>query len=121
MNLDDKISQALAQESQEVDKLLVTENNGLFAMLFATWRGGMRYWVLMINVLTLSFTGLLFWSGYQFWIAQISNQQIFWGVVFLAVMQVQISLKMWLFMEMNRMSAVREIKRVEIALARLSK
>ena len=121
MNLDDKISQALAQESKEIDKLLAAENNGLFGMLFATWRGGMRYWVLLINIVTLIFTGLLFWCGYQFWIAEVSNQQIFWGVVFLAVMQVQISLKMWLFMEMNRMSAVREIKRVEIALVRLSK
>lgn len=121
MNLDDKISQALAQESQEVDKLLATENNGLFGMLFATWRGGMRYWVMMMNIVALLFTILLFYCGYQFWIAHISTEQIFWGVVFLAVLQIQISLKMWLFMEMNRMSAVREIKRVEIALARITK
>ena len=120
MNLDDKISQALAQESQEIDKLVAEENSGLFGMLFATWRGGMRYWVILINVFTLLFTMLFIWCGYQFWISEIATQQIFWGIAFLAVLQVQISLKMWLFMEMNRMSMVREIKRVEIAVARLS-
>jgi hypothetical protein len=120
MNLDDKISQALAQESQEIDKLVAEENSGLFGMLFATWRGGMRYWVLLINVVTLLFTVLLVWCGYQFWISEIAKEQIFWGVSVLAVLQIQISLKMWLFMEMNRMSTVREIKRVEIAVARLA-
>ena len=119
MNIDDKISQALAQESKEIDKLIAEENSSLFGMLFATWRGGMRYWVLLMNVVAFLFTVLLFYCGYQFWIAQISTQQIFWGVAFIAVLQVQISLKMWLFMEMNRMSMVREIKRVEIAVARL--
>jgi len=120
MNTNDKISQALKEESAQVDKLLAQDNNGLFGMLFASWRGGMGRWVLLVNVFVLLATLLLFWAGYQFWIAPLVERQVFWGVIFLASAQVQISLKMWLFMEMNRMSTVREIKRVEIAVARLA-
>jgi hypothetical protein len=36
MNIDDKISQALKEESTQVDQLLAQYNNGLFGMLFAT-------------------------------------------------------------------------------------
>ncbi|MFT4993734.1 MAG: hypothetical protein ACI965_000755 [Paraglaciecola sp.] len=121
MSIDDKISQALKAESAQVDQLLAQDNKGLFDMLFATWRGGMERWVLLVNVFVLLATVLLFGAGYQFWIAELLERQVFWGVVFLATAQVQISLKMWLFMEMNRMSTIREIKRVEIAIARLSR
>jgi len=120
MSIDDKISPTLEAESTQVDQLLAQDNNGLFAMLFATWRGGMGRWVLLVNVFVLLATLLLFWAGYQFWIAVLVERQVFWGVVFLASAQVQISLKMWLFMEMNRLSIIREIKRVEIAVARLA-
>ena len=121
MNIDDKITQALKEESAQVDQLLAQDNNGLFGMLFATWRGGMSRWVLLVNVFVLFASILLVWAGYQFWIAEIVKNQVFWGVIFLATLQVQGSLKMWLFMEMNRMSTIREVKRVEIAVARLAR
>jgi hypothetical protein len=80
----------------------------------------MGKWVLMVNVFVLLVTFLLLWAGYQFWIAAVLKNKIFGGVFFLTTLQVQISLKMWLFMKMNPMPMLKEIKWLEIAVPRLS-
>lgn len=79
----------------------------------------MKWWVLAVNMFALIFTAVFVWCGYQFWIATSVDDRIFWGVGFIAGLQVQIALKMWLFMEMGRSSTIREVKRVEIELARM--
>ena len=118
MNLDEKISQSLKQEAQEIDQLMA-QDDGLFTMLGGIFKGSMRRWVVVVNICVLVFTALFFWCGYQAWIAPSTDERILWAIGFVAFLQVQIALKMWLFMEMGRNSVVREVKRVEIELARL--
>ena len=120
MNLDEKISQSLKQEAREIDQLM-SQDDGLFAMLGGIFKGSMRGWVVVVNLFVLGFTGLFVWCGYQAWIAQTVDDRLFWGIGFIAALQVQIALKMWLFMEMGRNSTIREVKRVEIELARMKR
>jgi hypothetical protein len=50
-----------------------------------------------------------------------TGDRVFWGVLALAALHAVSMLKLWFFMEMNRNSVIREVKRVEIALNRLER
>jgi hypothetical protein len=119
MNIDEKIRQQLQQDTAQLDEIIL-DDSGLLGRLLPIFKGGMKWWVWLVNVLALLTAILMIWSGYRFWYAEISQAQIFWGVIFLASLQMQSMLKNWLFMEMNRTSNLREIKRLEIAVVRLS-
>ncbi|MEP7705561.1 DUF6768 family protein [Paraglaciecola sp. 25GB23A] len=120
MNIDDQITQALNAEVKRLEPLLI-DNKGLFNRLLPIYRGGMRRWVWLVNGLALITAGLMFWSGFEFFTAQQTEQQIFWGICLIVAVQMQVAMKNWLFMEMNRSSLLRELKRIEIALIQLVK
>lgn len=115
MNIDDKITQALEAEAKHLEPMLL-DDKGLFSRLLPIYRGGMRRWVWLVNGLALLTSALMLWSGYEFYVAVQINQQVFWGVCLIVTLQLQIGLKNWLFMEMNRASLAREMKRLEIML-----
>ena len=52
MNLDDKIKQELEKEAPNVEQILA-QDEGLFDMLFATFKSGIRGWVIVVNIVTL--------------------------------------------------------------------
>ena len=117
MNIDEKIKQALDKESKHVDELML-EENGVFGMIGASLKGGNRFWLLIAYLFAILASIAMFWSAYQFWFAETEKAMLFYGFIFVAAMQMQVALKMWGFMEMNRTSMVREIKRIEVMLAR---
>lgn len=119
MNFDEKIKHELENEAAEIDKIML-DDQGLFDMLIGSFNGGLRRWIILMNIITLVVTGLMVWSGYRFYIAIEINEQILWGVSALFALNMQIALKQWLWMEMNRSSLMREIKRVELAVSKLN-
>ncbi|WP_444996650.1 DUF6768 family protein [Aliikangiella sp. IMCC44359] len=118
MNIDEKIKQELETEQREFDDI-IGEKQGLWDLAFSPLKGGLRGWFIAVNIITLVVTGFMFWTGYEFFIAKQINNQIFWGVCFLMTLNAQIALKQWVWMEMNRGSLMREVKRVEVAIAKL--
>ncbi len=120
MNIDERIRKELEDDNVDVEDILAEEKS-LFGMLFRTYRGGLRRWVYLGTVIAIVLTVLIVWSGYRFFTAPGVEDMVFWGVVFLLVVQVQIAMKQWIWMEMNRSSLVRETKRLELAIARLGK
>lgn len=118
MNIDERIRKELEDEGKAVDQLGIDET-GLFPMMFRVFTGGLRRWAAYGMFLTLVFFGLTVWCGYEFFTASSVDDRVFWGVLAVAAVHAVSMLKMWFFMEMNRHSVTREIKRVEIALARL--
>ncbi len=119
MNIDERIKRELEQDNPDLDAILV-DDEGLFDRLSGSFRGAMRRWV-MVVYLTAVLVGLFVaWSFYRFFIAVELQDQVFWGVCFVASLSMQGFVKQWLFMESNRNSIMREIKRVEIAVARLA-
>lgn len=118
MNIDEKIRQQLESDQIDVDSIMADEK-GLFNMLFRVYRGNLAGWTILMTVVTLVIfvTGL--YCAYQFVSLDSAADKIHWGVfMLLAFIAVGLS-KMWIFMEMNRASLLREIKRVEIALLQL--
>lgn len=120
MNTDDKIREELAARTEEIDRLELDER-GLFGMLFRVFTGSLRRWAAFGMAMTLAFTALTFWTGYEFFVAADTDARVFWGVLALAGFHAMSMFKMWFFMEMNRHSTLREIKRVEVEVARLTR
>lgn len=116
MNLDDKIKQSLESEAKNLDHILAHEP-GIFKMLLNAFKGSLGRWMILVAIVTFLITLVMFWAGYQFFFVEVSEQtlilhKIQWGVVLLLSTIVQIALKMWTFMEMNRQSAMRDRKSV---------
>ena len=119
MKIDEHIKSELENESAQIDAIL-QDKQGLFEMLWGTFSSGLGRWVILINNIILIVTGVMFWTGYKFFTSDNTMDYVYWGVCLLLSASVQIATKMWIFMEMHRGSLIREIKRVEVAVARLS-
>ncbi len=119
MNLDDKIKQALQMDAKEVEMVLSKED-GLFSQLFGLFRGNMMFWNIFGLALAVVTAVLMFWSGYHFFISEGLDERIFWGVLLLSFWTGTMGIKIWFWLEMNRNSTLREIKRLELAVAQLT-
>ena len=119
MNLDDKIKEALQMDAKEVEMVL-SKDDGLFNQLFGVFRGSMMIWNIFGLVLAVATAVLMFWSGYHFFISEGLDERIFWGVLLLAFLTGTMGIKIWFWLEMNRNSTSREIKRLELAVAQLT-
>ncbi len=118
MNLDERIKHELESESLDIDHIM-EEEGGLMNRITGTFKGGMRRWVILINISALLIGVLLAWTGYRFYLVADTQSPLFWGLCIVVLMIMQGFVKNWLFMEMNRNSIMREIKRVEISIARI--
>jgi len=119
MNIDDKIIKELSDDAAEIDRILAKKDESLFSMLESSFKGSMRRWFILINVIIIMNTVALVWCMYQFFTVS-TDIQTFWGILFIASLQFQIAAKQWVSNEMNRGSLVRELKRVELAIAELA-
>lgn len=118
MNIDERIKKELESENEQLDKILAHEP-GLFNQVAGIFKGSMKGWVIMVNISIMIVTGLMFWSGYEFFTAQNVDDRIFWGVLVVVTLTAQVSLKEWLFSEMRRNTLMREIKRLELSIEHL--
>lgn len=118
MKLDERIRDELEREVAAVDAVDYDEA-GLFRMLRRVFTGGLRRWAAYGMFLTLIFFGLTVWCGVQAVTADTVDDRIVWLLGALFAFQATGMLKLWFFMEMNRNSVLREVKRVEVELARL--
>lgn len=118
MNIDQRIKAELEQESAEIDRILAHDTS-MTGMLAGGLKGGLGRWFLIANMAALAATVFFVWCGYRFFTGP-AEAQVFWGVLFLFGVQLQIAIKQWLWQEMQRNAVMREVKRVELAVARLA-
>ena len=120
MNIDDKIKQALEDEAHKLDQVIAHEP-GIFNMLTNAYKGALGGWMILVTFVTLVVTAVMFWAGYKFFFVEHLNgsEAIYWGVILILSALMQVTLKMWTFMEMNRQSTNREVKRLELTIERL--
>lgn len=120
MNIDQKIKDALEKESQSLDTI-IPPDTGLFSMLLHAYKGMLGGWIILMSVVSLVIGSVLIWSAYEFFFSPLSYEaKSYWGVILLLSGMMVTAIKMWLFMEMNRQSTNREIKRLELAIVQLS-
>lgn len=114
MNIDERIRKELQDQTTPLDDVDPTEA-GLFGMLHRVFTGTLRRWAAYGMLLTLVFFFLTVWCIVRFTTASDVDERLLWGLGALFGFHAVSMLKMWFFMEMNRNSVLREIKRLEIA------
>lgn len=119
MNLDERIKQELSDEAEQIDHLLENDT-GIFSMLVNAYKGSLGRWLVMVFIVGTLITILMGYAGYQFFFIEGDiSFKLHWGITLLLATLIQIALKMWSFMEMNRQSSLREIKRLELMVEKL--
>lgn len=119
MSIDDRIKRELETEARDLEYLLI-DKQGFVEMAIGPFKGGLRRWVILVTLVTLLLTAVMVWCGYRFYIAPDLDQRVFWGVWLIVTLTAQVAMKQWTWMEARRISTLREIKRIEIAVERLA-
>ena len=118
-DIDDKIRQALAEDDQLLDFDELGEQN-IFEMLVGIFRGRLWWLNLLIWIFQLIFIGVAVRAAWSFFEASEVRDQILFATVFLWSVGVIGMFKMWFWMAMNRNTILRELKRLELQVARLT-
>lgn len=116
--IDEIIKEALTQEEAKFYNELDEQN--LFQMLGDLFSGKLKWLILLINIIILIFFGVFVYCVVQFINVSETDDLIKWTVYGSYSMFVVASLKMFLFMQMDKNSIKRELKRIELQISILS-
>ncbi|QEH31997.1 hypothetical protein OJF2_04660 [Aquisphaera giovannonii] len=116
-DFDDLLSEALSREEAEVFRRLGKPS--VFHLVTDTFRGTMRW----LNILGYAVTIVVFGLGIVCLVGLLGTDRppmmLRWGLGFGTCVLTVMALKVWFWMEMQRHSLLREIKRVELQVAHL--
>jgi len=117
-NLDEQIRSALGpdhagmlgapEEGERVDELVIS-----------AFKSRNRAWTIFGVIFSLVFVALFIYCAVAFFDAQQTKHQIAWGIGASLCMLAVVAIKIWFWLEMQRLAISREIKRVELLTARL--
>jgi hypothetical protein len=115
--LDEAISESLSEE--DADFLARFEKEpGSFQQFFGIFNGPFA-WIsslfALVMVLLLAFTVL---AGWKFWVTTDIRGMLLWGAGALAALLIMIVIRIWFFLEIQTNRVLREVKRLELQLAR---
>ncbi len=121
-DLDKKIREALSAQDAELFEEFGGEQ-GLMEMIVDTFRGQRRWLVVLVFVYSIVFFVLASVTAVLFFKTDPDSTRdlIMWAMGFLFCNFAVAMLKMWYFMEMNKNTVTREVKRLELQIARLAK
>ena len=124
VDIDQKISQALAEDEKlasfGADGYRSSDDQSLFREVSEAFRGRQRWLNLLGAVIQLVYLCICVWSAYRFFGAEATREQILFATGFLATLGVTIAFKIWFWMVLNRNALLREVKRLELQVARLA-
>ena len=109
---DDDIREAVRAGDAAVDE-------GLIEQVAATFRTRMRVWVVLNWCLTAGWVAVAVWAAISFLRAATTRDWVMFATLFQVAAISVAMLKIWYWMELNRTSHTREIKRLEIQVAKL--
>ncbi len=118
-DIDDKILAALQAETEQ-SLQEYEEELGLFGLVGESFRGAMKWVVMAAFALIFIFIGLVIYCGINFYHATDIALKLNWFAAGMAAFIIVAILRLWFFMELNRLSIRREIKRVELQLSLLA-
>lgn len=115
-NLDEKIRSALSTNDA---KDLGDPNDGLRLdrMVLSTLRESNRFTTVVAFVFTFVMLGVAVFCAIRFFAGEGTKELIGWAAGFLVCMIAVSMVKLWFWMEMQRVAVTREVKRVELLVA----
>ncbi len=117
--LDDKIREALQKEDAELFEDVGGEPS-IYEMLMETFRGRHRWLVFLTMFWTIVFMVLGVLSVVRFFRADEVRDMLMWAAASAFLLSGVSMMKVWYWMELNKNSVTREIKRLELQIARLA-
>lgn len=118
MSVENEITAELARQNAEIDNLM-REEQGLPHVLATGFHGGLSALMKVAYLLAVLFAVAIFYCGYRFFTA--TTDQLYWGVLLLLAVQMQVGTKLWIWLESQRAGTLRELKKMQLALARLQR
>ena len=116
--IDDIIKEALTQEEAKFyDKL---DEQGLWKKIGGLFRGKNAWLFIMMNILNLIMLGLAVYCIIQFFNTESTNDLIKWSLAFFFCAIMMSMLKLYAWMQMDKNSILRELKRLEFQVSILS-
>lgn len=116
--IDMLIKEALTEEERKFYDNLDEQN--VFQMLGDLFSGKNKWIIILMNIVNLIVFGLLIYCVIQFFNTDVTNELIKWTAAgFICLMMVSM-LKMFIWMQMDKNSIKRELKRLELQVLTLS-
>jgi hypothetical protein len=119
-NIDDKIMEALDPEEKEIMDSYGKEL-GLFGLIAESFRGKLKTAVVAVFFFILIFAVILVYSAINFFSIEDIAIKLNWLAIGLTALIVIGLLRLWYFIELNRLSVIREVKRLELQVSLLAK
>jgi len=116
--IDELIKEALTEEESKFYDNLDEQN--VFQMLGGLFQGKNKWIILLMNIVMLIVFGLLVYSTVQFFNADLTNELIKWSLAIVIGILIISMLKMFIWMQMDKNSIKRELKRLELQVSNLS-
>ncbi|HMO12694.1 MAG TPA: hypothetical protein PKD64_09535 [Pirellulaceae bacterium] len=117
-SIDAKIQAALKEDAPP-DLLPGFDEQSLFAQAMQIFRGRNRWINSIMVVCGLACVGLSGYSAYRFYLAVEIKELIAWSVAFIVGILAVSIMKIWAWLEMEKYSTIREIKRLELQVVAL--
>jgi len=116
--IDDKIRQALAAEDAELYARFAEPS--LLEQGLELLQSRNRWMTALVMIAMTIFLVIGFYSLWRFFAAQEMKALLSWAIGFGSCMAAVSMMKIWAWMEMEKNNVVREIKRLELQVARLT-
>ncbi len=117
-----KIDELIDSALQEEDKALFEKLDGdmnLFDMAASVYQGKLRWLSIMLTVWIFVLAAIAVYCAVQFFASEATRELVLWAVCFGFCLMAIITLKMWFWLEIQKNAVLREVKRVELQVARL--
>ena len=118
-DIDKKIQEALHAEDED----LFTEHGGelgMLEMVIDSFHSKQRWFMAIVMVWTIGMIALMVLSAIKFFEVESVREMIMYAVATVSIGGMIAMIKLWYFMELNKNALTREIKRLELQIARLS-
>ena len=115
--LDDDIRRALANGDACYD---LEQEEGVFRQMVGIFRGKMRWMAIVATIESIVFPVLIVLAALEFFETDDTRWQICYATGILLLAMLLLLVKLWGWMQMNRYSLQREIKRLELRILQLA-
>lgn len=96
------------------------EEEPLLKQVLSTFKGR-NWWASVITLIAGTVFNVIFFVGlYKFLTNDSLDMRVYWGVIMLLMAVFIVILKVWTYVQMSRNTLLRELKRIELQVVRLS-
>ncbi len=117
--LDKKIQEALRKEDADLFEEFGGEPS-MYEMVMETFRGKYRWMAMVAVFYSIVFIGLFIFAAVKFFDAEATREMLMWAALCIVCWFAVFMMKVWYWMELNKNALTREIKRLELQIARLA-